>query len=170
MAISQPRGWKWIKQDHFLFCNFKSLRKQSGLVLFIFGPWAEIWPFSHFFHSSIIVPFFWDTLYPLSAQPPKCVTLKLIKNSIYLLRRACQTQYCNQTGSSTEDQECRLFKSETSFLIYFTKSRSWIMHIMLILMKDVIRTFIIVTRGMENTSIIMLIEIEAKFLPRSKNR
>ena len=66
MAISQPRGWKWIKEDHFLFYNFKSLRKQSGLVLFIFGPWAEIWPFSHFFLSSILVPFFWDTLYPYS--------------------------------------------------------------------------------------------------------
>ena len=127
------------KRRPLSFLQLQKFEKTKWACFIHFWPLGRDMAIFSFFPQFNSCPFFLrhplPLLTPLSAQPPKCVTLKLIKNSIYLLRRAClvmcnlaqpeiQTQYCNQTGSSTEDRECRLFKRETSFLICFTKSRS----------------------------------------------
>ena len=121
------------------FLQLQKFQKTKWACFIHFWPLGRDMAIFSFFPQFNPCPFFsrhpLPLLPPLPAQTPKCVTMKLIKNSIYLLRRAwlvmcnfsqpeIQTKYCNQTGSSTEDRKCRLFKSETSFLIYFTKSRS----------------------------------------------
>ena len=75
------------------FLQLQKFQKTKWACFIHFWPLGRDMAIFSFFPQFNSCPFFLrhplPLLPPLSAQTPKCVTLKLIKHSIYLLRRAC---------------------------------------------------------------------------------
>ena len=87
------QGLKMNKTRPLSFLQLQKFEKTKWACFIHFWPLGRDMAIFSFFPQFNSCPFFLrhplPLLTPLSAQPPKCVTLKLIKNSIYLLRRAC---------------------------------------------------------------------------------
>ena len=87
------QGLKMNKRRPLSFLQLQKFEKTKWACFIHFWPLGRDMAIFSFFPQFNSCPFFLrhplPLLTPLSAQPPKCVTLKLIKNSTYLLCRAC---------------------------------------------------------------------------------
>ena len=87
------QGLKMNKTRPISFLQLQKFQKTKWACFIHFWPLGRDMAIFSFFPQFNSCPFFsrhpLPLLPPLPAQTPKCVTMKLIKNSIYLLRRAC---------------------------------------------------------------------------------